>query len=156
MMSLAAIRPDDWNIALLVHVLGAMVLVGTLVLAASALLLAWRAGSGPLVRLGYRSLLIGALPSWLLMRLGGEWIASEEDLTDARLTWLDIGFGTADTGFLLLLVGTVLTGLATRRAGAAVATEGAPSGFVRTSAVLVSLLLAAYLVAIWAMTAKPV
>lgn len=152
---LAAIRPDDWNIALLVHVLGAMLLIGALVLAASALFLAWRDHSGPLVRLGYRALLLGALPSWLLMRVGGEWITSKENLTDAKLTWLDIGFSTADMGFLLLLIGTVLSGLAARRAGPAAGGEAPSSGFARTSAVLVSLLLVMYVVAVWAMTAKP-
>ena len=35
-------RPDDINVALLVHVLGAMVLVGGLLTAASASIIGWR------------------------------------------------------------------------------------------------------------------
>ena len=46
MSILAAIRPDDWNLALFVHILGAMVLVGSLVLVATSL-----AGTRPPARL---------------------------------------------------------------------------------------------------------
>jgi hypothetical protein len=153
---IATIRPDDWNIALLLHVLGSMVLVGALVLAAAALFGAWRA-DGPgesrasLVRLGFRTLLLGVLPGWIAMRIGGEWIASKEDLTDAKLTWLDIGFTTADLGLLVILIATLLAGLGARRAAR---TPGSGS-LGRASAALVSLLLVAYLVAVWAMTTKP-
>ena len=148
---LATIRPDSWDFPLLLHVLGAMLLVGTLVLAASALILAWRDGSASLVRLGYRSLLIGALPAWIVMRGAAEWIADKEGLTgDEVPSWLDIGYGTADSGFVLLLISTVLAGLAGR------AERSGGGGFSRASTVLVSLVLIAYLVAIWAMTTKPV
>ena len=152
---LATIRPDAWNFPLLLHVLGAMLLVGTLVLAASALILAWRDGSASLVRLGYRSLLIGALPAWIVMRGAAEWIADKEDLTGSNLpSWVDLGYSTADLGFLALLISTVLAGLAVRRAGRA--ERSGDGGFSRASTVLVSLVLIAYLVAIWAMTTKPV
>jgi len=152
---LATIRPDSWDFPLLLHVLGAMLLVGTLILAASALMLAWRDGSASLVRLGYRSLLIGALPAWIVMRGAAEWIADKEGLTgDDVPSWVDIGYGTADSGFVLLLISTVLAGLAMRRAGRAEGSGG--GGFSRASTVLVSLLLIAYLVAIWAMATKPV
>jgi uncharacterized membrane protein len=63
MTAIAATRPEGWDFPLLLHLLGAMLLVGTLVLAASALVLAWRDGSAALVGLGYRVLLIGALPA---------------------------------------------------------------------------------------------
>ena len=151
----APIRPDAWDFPLLLHVLGAMLLVGTLVLAASALILAWRDGSASLVRLGYRSLLIGALPAWIVMRGAAEWIADKEGLTgDEVPSWVDIGYSTADSGFLLLVISTVLAGLAVRRAGRS---RGRPGGgFSRASTVIVSLALIAYLVAIWAMTTQPV
>jgi hypothetical protein len=152
---LATIRPDSWDFPLLLHVLGAMLLVGTLVLAASALILAWRDGSASLTRLGYRSLLIGALPAWIVMRGAAEWIADKEGLTgDEVPSWVDLGYSTADAGFLLLLISTVLAGLAVRRAGRAERSGG--GGFSRASTVLVSLVLIAYLVATWAMTTKPV
>jgi hypothetical protein len=148
------IRPDAWGFPLLLHVLGAMLLVGALVLAASALILAWRDGSASLVRLGYRSLAIGALPAWVVMRGAAEWIADKEGLTGDEVevpSWVEIGYSTADTGFLLLVIATVLAGLAVRRA----ARTERSGGFSRASTVIVSLALIAYLVAIWAMTARP-
>jgi hypothetical protein len=150
----AAIRPDAWNLPLLLHVLGAMLLVGTLVLAASALVLARRDGSASMVRLGYRSLLIGALPAWIVMRGAAEWIADKESLTgDEVPSWVDIGYSIADPGLLLLLASTVLAGLALRRAGRA--GSGGGDGLSLASTVIVALLLIAYLVAIWAMTTQP-
>jgi hypothetical protein len=150
---IATIRPDAWNFPLLLHVLGAMLLVGTLVLAVSALFGAWRDGNAALVRLGYRSLLLGVLPAWIVMRVAAEWIASKEDLTDSNASWIGIGFTTADAGLLLILISIVLAGLAARRARRP---ESSGGGFGRASTVLVSVLLIAYLVAIWAMTTKPV
>jgi hypothetical protein len=151
----AAIRPDSWNFALLLHVLGAMLLVGALVLAASALVLARRDGSATLLRLGYRSLLIGALPAWIVMRAAAEWIADKEELTgDDVPNWVDLGYSIADPGLVLMLAATVLAGLAMRRALRAGSAGG--GGFSLTSTVLVWLLVIAYLVAIWAMTTKPV
>ena len=44
MSALAVIRPDDWNIALFVHVLGAFTLIGALAVAASFLFAAPRDG----------------------------------------------------------------------------------------------------------------
>ena len=148
---LAAIRPDSWNFPLLLHVLGAMLLVGTLVLATSALILAWRNGTATMVRLGYRSLLLGVLPSLIVMRVGAGLIASKEHLDNSNATWIGIGFTTADGGTVLLIVAIVLAALATRRTARA---EGS-SKLGRASAVLASLLLVAYLVTVWAMAAKP-
>jgi hypothetical protein len=152
MTAIATIRPDAWNFPLLLHLTGAMVMVGSLILAASALFVAWRDGNAALVRVGYRSLLVGALPAWLVMRVGGEWIASKEDLTGSDApSWVTIGFNTADIGLLLLVIATVLAGLAVRRIGR----NESPGPLGRAPAGLVSLLLVAYLVAIWAMTTKP-
>ncbi len=151
MTAIAAIRPDAWNFPLLIHVLGAMLLVGALVLAGSALLLAWRNGSATLVRLGYRSLLIGVIPAFILTRGTAEWITSKEGLEDADVTWIDIGFMTTDVGVVLILVATLLAGLGMRRAARA----GGSAGLGRAAAVLVSLLIVLYVVAIWAMTTKP-
>jgi hypothetical protein len=150
MTVVAAVRPDSWNFPLLVHVLGAMVLVGALVLAASALIFAWRDGNPVLARLGYRSLLLGVLPGWIVMRVGAEWIASKEDVANSDLAWVDIGYNAADIGLLLILVSTLLAGLAVRRERPL-----AGSGLAGGSTIIVSLLLIVYLVAVWAMTAQP-
>lgn len=151
MSVVAPTRLDSWDFPLLVHVFGAMVLVGALVLASSALVLAWRDGNPALVRLGYRSLLLGALPAWIVMRVGAEWIASKEGYTDSNATWIGIGQSSADLGLLLILVSTLLAGLAVRRIGRSLV----PGPMARAPAGLVSLLIVIYLVAVWAMTTKP-
>ena len=59
---LAAIRPDDWNFPLLLHVLGAMLLVGGLTTAVTSFSLGWRRDSTTLSRLGFWALLVVAFP----------------------------------------------------------------------------------------------
>jgi len=85
------------------------------------------------------------------MRAGAEWIASKEGYTDSNATWIGIGQSSADIGLLLLVIATVLAGLAVRRT----ARNEIAGPLGRVPAGLVSLLLVAYLVAIWAMTSKP-
>jgi hypothetical protein len=139
---LAATRPDDWNLALFVHILGAMLLVGALVLVASAL-------AARDVRLGYRSLLLGVVPGWIVMRGAAEWIAEKEKLGDIDPTpaWVDIGYSVADPMLLFIIIATVCAGLAARRQS---------TGGLRTAALLlVALTIVASFVAIWAMATKP-
>src|SRR5436190_7606993 len=112
-----------------------MLLVGALVLAASALALAWRGASAALLRVGFRALLLGALPAWILMRAGAQWIADKEGLTDSDLTWIGWGFTTADGGIVLILVSSLLAGLALRRANRS---PGVGAGFSRPAALLVA------------------
>jgi len=147
---LAALRPDSWNFPLFVHVLGAMVLVGGTFTAAAALVFA--RGDTRTLRLGYRSLLLVALPGYVLMLIGAEWIYSKEGLDDAPIeeAWTGIGFAVADAGALLLLVALILGGVGIRRLRV-----GKGTGLLRTTMVISLLLLAAYIVAIWAMSAKP-
>jgi uncharacterized membrane protein len=152
MMLLAAIRPDDWNLPLFLHILGAMVLVGTLALVAASLVGAWRGGSAAAVRLGFRSLLVAALPAWIVLRVTAEWLVSEENLDEDPPGWIDVGYMTSDTTFLLLIAATVCAGLASRRVGRG---EGPGTGLNRAVVVLVGIALIAYIVAIWAMATKP-
>jgi len=155
MSVLAAIRPDDWNFALLLHVLGAMLLVGGLLAAVTSLSLGWRGDSVTLPRLGFRSLLFVAFPAWWLMRIAGQWIGSKEGFGDSENdpAWLGIGYLTAEAGGLLILISLILTGLGVRRMRSAEPPRA--SVMVRIGTVLVTIALAAYLVAVWAMTAKP-
>jgi hypothetical protein len=142
MSILAAIRPDDWNLALFVHILGAMLLVGALVLVASAL-------AARDLRLGYRSLLLGVVPGWIVMRGAAEWIAEKEKVNDLDPTpaWVDIGYSVADPMLLLIIIATVCAGLAARRQS---------TGGLRTAALLlVALMIVVSFVAIWAMATKP-
>ena len=150
---LAAIRPDEWNFPLLLHVLGAMLLVGAMTVAVTALLLGWRRDAGPYTRLAFFTLLLLALPSYVLMRVGAQWVESKEFGEAAESPgWVGVGYVTADLGALLLLVTLIVTGIGTRRLGR----SGAPrSGLTRAAAVLSTILLAAWVVAVWAMTAKP-
>jgi uncharacterized membrane protein len=155
---LAVIRPDDWNFPLLLHVLGAAVLLGALITAATAQLLAWRRSEPadviPYARLSFRTLLIAAIPAWFLMRLAGEWVASKgwNDVEPVP-AWLDIGYMTAEAGGLLILISTILAGIGARRLGRSNGEQGAT--LVRVATVLVVLVALAYVVATWAMSAKP-
>jgi len=149
----AAVRPDGWNFALFVHVLGAMILVGGLVTCASSIAAA--KGGVALLRLGYWSLLAVALPGWVLMRIGAEWISSKEGWDKLpqgvdRPTWLDVGSIIADLGGLILVVSLVTGGIGVRRLR-----DGKGAGLLQATLVLSIVLLAAYVVAIWAMAGKP-
>ena len=149
---LAAIRPDSWNFPLLLHIFGAMVLVGGLTAAASALLLGWYRDSATLTRFGWKSMLYAAVPGWVVMRIGAQWIYSREGFSGGiEPDWIVIGYSVADIGLPLFLVTLVVTGLAARRARTA---EG-PTTISRVAGVLSSLVLIAFVVATWAMTAKP-
>jgi hypothetical protein len=151
-MSYAAVRPDSWNFQLFLHVLGAMTLVGLLAAAVVVLGVSQRGGDRTAaVRLSFRTLLIGAIPAYLVMRVGAEWIASKEHLEDSYASWIGIGYSVADGGLLLLIVVNVLAGLAYRRARRG----GEPRTLVSWTTGLTLLLIVAYGVALWAMATKP-
>ena len=65
-------------------------------------------------------------------------------------TWLDIGFISADLGGVILLLALVVGGIGTYRL-----CTGKGAGLLRTTLVLSTILLAAYVVAVWAMAGKP-
>ena len=153
----AAIRADDVNFPLFLHVLGAMLLVGTLLVVALALLGMRRrepADAQALTRFGLRTLLLGVVPSYILMRVGAQWTEAAEDLPEAveDSAWIGIGYITADAGVLLILISIVLAVIGLRRLRAA---DGGGAGAARAVGVIATLLLVAYLVAVWAMSAKP-
>ena len=157
MSELAAIRADSVDLPLFVHVLGAMLLVGAIVLAATFLFSAWRTGALDSLRSGFRALLYGAIPGYIVMRVGAEWVYDKEGLNDLPEDpdWAGIGYIAADLGLLVLLVAMIAAGVAMRRARRA--TEPAAAGVgVRVAAVLIALLIVMDVIAIWAMTTKPV
>jgi hypothetical protein len=153
-MLLAVIRPDAWNFPLFVHVGGAMALVASLVIALYAIRIARERGDQPAAQFAFRTLWRFTLPAYIVMRVGAQWIASKEHLEDSNDAWIGIGFLVSDAGLLLLLAGMLLTGLMARRTkrGGSVAAAGQ----LRAAGVLAGILVLAYLVAIWAMTTKPV
>ncbi len=148
---IAAVRPDSWNFPLFLHVLGAMVLVGATLTAAS--LLVFARGDARSLRLGYWTLLFVGLPAFILTRLAGEWLANREGWYDEGVpdqTWLGIGFIVTDLGGLLFLIALILGGIGIRR----LRSEGG-AGLLRVPMIVSFVLLAAYVVAIWAMAGKP-
>ena len=81
------------------------------------------------------------------MRVGAQWTDVEQTFPDHfDPAWLGIGYITADLGAILIILSAL--GLRRLQRGSGVRSV-APSGFS-------ILLLAAYLVAVWAMTAKPI
>ena len=152
MSVLASIRPDSWNFPLFLHVLGAMILVGGLIAGSSSL--AFAKGEDKLLRLGFWSLMLVSFPGWILMRIGAQWIASKESLDNLpdKLvpTWLSIGYLVADAGGLVLVLSLIVGGVGVYRMQ-----SGKGSGLLRVTLVLALVLLAAYIVAVWAMAGKP-
>jgi hypothetical protein len=150
MSVLALIRPDSWNFPLLLHVGGAMILVGGVLTATSAL--AFARGDARMFRLGYFSLLIVALPAWVLMFAGALWIYSKEGLDDSPidLAWTEIGFTVAEGSGVFLLLSLILGGIGVRRLP-----SGRGTALLKTTMGISIVLLAAYVVAVWAMSAKP-
>jgi len=153
MSVLAAIRPNEWELPLFIHVLGALALIGAVVLATAMLFTAWRDASTANLRLAVRTLTLGVIPAWVVLRGSAEWIADKEGWNDVDdpPDWIDIGYMAGDVGFLLILLSTLFGWLALRKARA----DGSPSGTVRAASILIAVLLVLNLVALWAMTTKP-
>jgi hypothetical protein len=149
---LAAIRPDDWNFPLLVHILGAMILFGGLITGTSAL--AFARGNAASLRLGYWTLLTVALPGWIIMFTGAQWIYSKEGWDDEGVedpTWISLGMGIAWLGALLLIVGLIVGGIGIARLRQGRSGET----LLRVTMILALAIIAAALVAVWAMAGKP-
>ena len=146
--ALAAIRPDSWNFPLLLHVVGAAVLVGAILSSAIATLTADRTPEPELMRrIAFRSLWMVGIPAYIVMRTGAEWLYSKEfGETDEDPAWIGIGYAVADVGLLVFLIALALAGVAARRKSA---------GLGRASGFLGVLLLVALVVVVWAMGAKP-
>ncbi len=153
MSVIAAIRPGDVNLPLFLHVLGAMLLVGTLFTVATVIVMGWRREADTLAftRFGLRTLLMGVFPAYVLMRVGAQWTEAAADYPDEfEPAWIGIGYITADAGALLIIVSIVLSAIGLRKLR-----SGGGTGLGRAVGIISILLLAAYLVAVWAMSAKP-
>jgi hypothetical protein len=147
---LASIRPTSFDVPLFLHVLGAMVFVGVLLAALTALALQWRPAAefgATLRRFAFRALLVVGVPAFFAMRIGAQWIYSKE-FPGGRddPTWIGIGFMVSDLGGLLLIAACVLAWRATKRE--------ATGGLARAATILTGIILALDLVAMWAMTTK--
>jgi hypothetical protein len=152
MTLLALVRPDSWNFPLLLHIGGAMILVGGVLTAASALVVA--RGDVALLRLGYRALLIVGLPGYIVMRASAEWIADKEGFNAKgapQPDWLAIGRIVADGGALLLVIALIVGGMGASRMRKGTGGES----LLKAMLVLSIILLVAFTVAVWAMSGKP-
>ena len=146
---LASIRPDIWNFPLFLHVLGAMVLVGAATTAVVAQLAPGVVpGDGDRMRrFSFRTLLFAALPAYIVMRVGAEWMYSKEfGDTDDDPTWIGIGYITADLGALLLLIALITAGIASWKS---------KTRLGKAAGVITALALIGWIIAVWAMGAKP-
>ena len=126
---LGVIRPHEWTLPLFVHVFGAMVLFGGV---AAVVLLAFaalriREHALLLRRVAFGTTLLGVWPGFVAMRIGAQWVASHEGLSDSKATWIGIGFAISDGGIVVLAVITLLAWLAPRRPRAGSALAGLAS-----------------------------
>jgi hypothetical protein len=86
------------------------------------------------------------------MRVTAKWVYSKEhlDQLDDDPTWITIGFITSEVGGIILLVALILGGIGVRKARG-----GGGAGLLRASTVLAAILIAVYVVTVWAMGGKP-
>jgi hypothetical protein len=111
-----------------------------------------RDATGTLAAFSYRMLVLVALPGLILMRAGAAWIYDKEGYSgDNDPAWIGIGFMTADLGTVLFLVALVLGGVGLRRFRRG---EGGDR-LLKAAGVIALVLLAAYVVTVWAMAGKP-
>lgn len=105
------VRPTSFDLPLFLHVLGAMALVGAILVALIVSFVAWRRPDvAVLRRAALWSLAAVGVPAYVVMRVGAQWIYSKEGFSGKNdPTWIGVGFGVADAGLLLLLL---VTGLA--------------------------------------------
>ncbi len=144
---LALVRPDSWNLPLFLHVLGAMILVGTTATLAIAGFAARRRNGHEQLLSGTiaRVFVLGALPSWILMRVGAEWIRSKEFTGGAdEPGWVGVGYIVSDGTAVLLIVTGILAALSVRRGRVLLAVP-----------LLATVCVLAYAVAWFAMSGKP-
>ncbi len=147
-MMLALVRPDSWNFPLFLHVLGAIVLAGSVgAVTVLALAARKRREQGALLsRLAFRTLIFAVVPSWIVMRVGAGLIADKE-FPDKTPGWVGVGFVVSEPGLILLIALGVLAWVSARRGGVGRASVAL--------AILAPVFLAALAVAWWAMSAKP-
>jgi hypothetical protein len=137
------VRP---HLQLFLHVAGAIALFGaTATVATIGFAARHRAEQAQLARAALATLLLVAIPAWVVMLVFGSWTKSKEGIPGS-IDWLRIGSDVAGAGIPLLLAAT----------GVAYSWARRPGGRWQPSAVglLASGYLAALAVAWWVMTAK--
>lgn len=166
-------RASDFsiNFPLLVHITGAVVLVGGVIAAATAFLSA--RGDARRLRLGYYSLLFVALPGLIVAKFGATWIWSKESThsfigsafphtDDPR--WIMIGGTALDGGGALLVLALILGWFGLERldgsrddflAKVPVVKNMEGATLLKGTTIISVVLLVGYVLAIWGMGTKP-
>jgi hypothetical protein len=149
MLASIAHRPDSWDLALFLHVLGAIALFGSTSVVAIAGFAGRRSARHArlLSRLILWTWLIVVVPAWILMRVAAEWILGKEFPNGNEPDWVGVGFTVSEGGAILLLALGILAWLWARRDG-----TGRLGAFV---AWLATIYVVALGVAVFAMTGKP-
>jgi hypothetical protein len=131
---------------LFLHVLGATLLFGALLAVTILGFASIRiVEHGPLLRrVAFTIMLAGVWPSYILMRVGAQWVLSHEGLDKNTPGWVGVGFLVSDVGIVVLLVLTLLGWLGLRRPRVGAWFAG-----------LAAIYLVALGVAVFAMSAKP-
>jgi hypothetical protein len=145
-VNLASLCGPTCGAPVFLHVLGATLLFGALLAVTTLAYASTRTvDHGPMLRrLAFTIMLAGVWPSYVLMRLGAQWVLSHEGLDDDPPGWVGVGFLVSDAGILVLLVLTLLGWLGLRRPRVGMWFAG-----------LAAVYLVALGVAVFAMTAKP-
>ena len=149
--------PSSWNVPLLVHVAGAMILVGGVLAAVAALVSAH--GDERRLRLGYYSLLFVAFPGLILTKMGATAIWSKysghsffRSAFPAKDDphWIQIGGTALDMGGGALVLALILGWFGLKRLDTKRGQQ------MMKLVMIISIgLLAAYVLAIWAMGTRP-
>jgi hypothetical protein len=106
---------------LFLHVLGAMLLFGSMLTATITSFSAWRRPEIAILRnVTFWSLVAVAVPAWVITRVFAQVILSKEDDVYDDPTWVGIGFLATEPG-LLLLLGAIGTAFWWRRSSKPVA-----------------------------------
>jgi hypothetical protein len=145
-MNVSSLCGPTCGVPLFLHVLGATLLFGALLAVTTLAFASTRiVDHGPLLRrLAFTIMLAGVWPSYVLMRVGAQWVLSHEGLDDDPPGWVGVGFLLSDAGILVLLVLTLLGWLGLRRPRMGMWLAG-----------LAAIYLVALGVAVFAMSAKP-
>lgn len=152
---LAIVRPDDWDLPLFLHVLGAVLTFGAVATVALLAYVSLRRATPTaslLRRLAFRTTLFVVWPSFILMRVAAEWIRSKEYPGGAdEPGWIGVGYIVGDGGVLVLLGLTLCAWLAARQTSP----ERPRPATATVATALAGLYLVALAVAWFAMSAKP-
>ena len=110
MIGLGAIRPGEWDVPLFLHVFGALALIGTLALTSTFLFAAARDGSTANLRLALRSLTLGVIPAYLVLRSApnGSPTRRATPTSTSRRPGSASATCAADLGFLLIVISSLL------------------------------------------------